>query len=446
MNRKFFAGTAAVALLAGLALSAPARADDQTPAPPPHPMVGPVMISGHIEAGTNVNFDDPANNNNFGQLFTDRANSFRMNQLMLTAEKDLDSAAKTVDWGFKIQGMYGTDARFTHSTGLWDLATHSPYQFDFVEFNGQAHLPIIASGGIDLKAGIYSTPIGYEVIDATGNFFYTHSYIFNFGIPLKHTGVLSVSHITPMFDLWAGVDTGVNTWLPTRGGDNNGSPAVLFGLGVNNPIPNLTILALSHLGPENGYVKGTSNTYVNGAGALQDPNHHARQIYDVVTSYKVNDALTVANEIDFIKDDLAVVGHHSGATAEGAALYGIYAFNDQLSFGARGEVFRDDQGFFVAGFGSGQDFMRAERGITAPGPNTVYGGFKATYSELTLGVNYKPPLPAMPLNTGLTIRPELRWDHAYGVGGNGKAFNMNSAGNNTSNDQFMFSIDGIVGF
>ncbi len=433
MNRNFLAGTAAIALLIGLAASPPARADDAPPpAPPPHPMIGPVMFSGNIEAGTNVNFDDPANNYNFGQLFTDRANSFRMNQAVLTAEKDLDPAATGLDWGFKIQGMYGTDARYTHSTGMWDLATHSPYQFDFVEFNGQAHLPVIFSGGIDLKAGVYSTPIGYEVINATGNFFYTHSYIFNFGIPLKHTGVLSVSHITPMFDLWAGVDTGVNTWLPTRGGDDNGSPAVLFGLGINNPIPNLTILALSHLGPENPYVKG-------GVGPAPDRNHYARQIYDVVTSYKVNDALTVANELNYIRDDL----FH--ATAEGTALYGIYALNDQLSFGGRGEIFRDDQGFFVGGFGSGQDFMRVERGLT-PAANTVYSAGKATYLALTLGVNYKPPLPNMPLNAELTIRPEIRWDHATGLAGGKKAFDMNGSGVNTSNDQFLFSIDGIISF
>ena len=41
---------------------------------------------------------------------------------------------------------------------------------------------------------------------------------------------------------------------------------------------------------------------------------------------------------------------------------------------------------------------------TAPGTNTTYGA-------LTLGVTWKPPLPA-PV-TGLLIRPEVRWDHAF---------------------------------
>ena len=41
---------------------------------------------------------------------------------------------------------------------------------------------------------------------------------------------------------------------------------------------------------------------------------------------------------------------------------------------------------------------------TAPGTSTTYGA-------LTLGVTWKPTLPA-PV-TGLLIRPEVRWDHAF---------------------------------
>ena len=40
----------------------------------------------------------------------------------------------------------------------------------------------------------------------------------------------------------------------------------------------------------------------------------------------------------------------------------------------------------------------------APGCNTTYGA-------LTAGVTWKPALPA-PV-TGLLIRPEVRWDHAF---------------------------------
>ena len=392
MSNRFLTGAAAIALLAGLASVSPVQAQqaapaDQAAAPaaPAHPTWNGIMFSGHIEAGSNFNPDGPDNNINFGQLFTDRANSFRMNQTTLAAEQDIDSSASTFNWGWRVEGMYGTDARFTHVPSLFDRATSSPYQWDLEEGSLSGHFPIIFGGGIDMKIGTYPTPIGYEVIDGTGNFFYTHSYIFNYGIPLKHTGFYATAHVTDMVDIWAGVDSGVNTGLPGfRSTDDNHSGAFLAGFAINNPIPNLTILALAHVGPEYGYNSdakcGATNTIgatvtvlalclYNGAGQLQDPNHHAREIFDAVTTYKVNDNLSVANEIDYIHDDLGVATPepaatgHSGATAEGTSFYGIYKWNDQWSFGARGEVFRDDQGLFVTSFQESNAFMNAERGI-----------------------------------------------------------------------------------
>jgi hypothetical protein len=471
MNARFFAGVAVVALMAGLtggpvrAQQAPAApADQAAPAAPAHPTFYGVMVSGHVEAGTNINPDGPDNGVNFGQLFTDRANNFHMNQATLAAEQDIDSASPNMNFGWRVEGMYGTDARFTHTIGLLDRATHSPYQWDLVEASASAHLPVIFSGGVDLKGGLYPTPIGYEVIDAPGNFFYTHSYIFNFGIPLKHTGLYTVSHVTDMLDLWAGIDTGVNAGLPwLRGSDNNGAGAFLGGFAINNPIPNLTVLALAHVGPENGYVKGAPCTtgasfcYFNGAGRRVDPNSHSRQIYDAVTTYKLNDQITLVNELDFIRDDLGTATH-SGATAEGTAFYGIYKWNDQFSFGARAEVFRDDQGFFVGAVQGSQAFVNFERGIgmgNTVGPvnanNGTYNAGKATYFELTLGANYTPPL-TLPYNLGLTIRPEVRWDHAWGLNPGFHPFDVTKASaaggvmNGTKDDQVLISVDAIFGF
>jgi hypothetical protein len=438
MSLRFLTGAAAVALLAALAPVSPASAQEAAPAAAPaapaHPSWNGITFSGHIEGGTNVNPDSPENNVNQGQLMTDRANSFRVNQLMLTAQKDIDPASSEFNWGFKLQGMYGTDARITHYFNEGDLWTNSPYQWDITEANLQAHLPIYFPGGMDVKIGQYSTPMGYEVIDATGNFFYTHSYIFNYGLPLKHTGVLTTSHVTDMIDVYAGFDMGNQASLPTRYGDNNATGAFLGGFGINNPIPNLTILALAHIGAENGYVKGTP--------ATPGINGHSRQIYDVTSTYHVNDQLTVANEINFTKDDLF------GATAEGTAFYGIYKWSDAWSFGARGEVYRDDQGFFVSSVGGSQDFVRLERANLLP-TSAVYAAGPATYTELTLGANWAPALAfpsALPPSLGLTLRPEFRWDHAFSVGGTGNAFNMNSSGTFTKNDQFLLSVDAILAF
>jgi len=389
-----------------------------------------------------------------------------MNQAALAAEQDIDSSQSTFNWGWRVEGMYGTDARFTHTPGLFDRATHSPYQWDLEEGSLSGHFPVIFGGGIDVKAGIYPTPIGYEVIDGTGNFFYTHSYIFNYGIPLKHTGFYATAHVTNMLDLWAGLDTGVNSGMPFfRATDNNHAGAVLAGFGLNNPIPNLTILGLAHIGPENGYVAGAPNTPCAANGSVGptgatycytgDPNTRVRQIYDIVTTYKPTDVLTIANETNYIRDDMF------SATAEGSAFYGIYKWNDQWSFGARGEVFRDDKGFFVSSVQESTAFMNFERG-TPTGLSAYSGGYnngKATYSELTIGANWTPAVAfpsQLPSTLGLTIRPEFRWDHAFGTVSGAHPFDVTTASGatapaagtfqGTKDDQILLSVDAILAF
>jgi len=80
-------------------------------------------------------------------------------------------------------------ARYTQFLGeLNRVIPDQRYQFDVVEANVLAHLPWLTEGGIDLKVGQYSTPLGYETIDPSTNPFYSHSYIFQFGLPFKHTG------------------------------------------------------------------------------------------------------------------------------------------------------------------------------------------------------------------------------------------------------------------
>jgi hypothetical protein len=97
----------------------------------------------------------------------------------------------------------------------------------------------------------------------------------------------------------------------------------------------------------------------------------------------------------------------SSANAFGVAQYVSYALNDTLTLNGRVEVYRDDNNFFVASFPNNNSFVSAEQGFSfgvgAPHPTT--------YSEITLGVTYKPAgLPAV--ISGLLIRPEVRYDQA----------------------------------
>jgi hypothetical protein len=389
--------------------AAPVPAPD---APPPGFWISGIHLSAQIEGGITGNPDGPKNN--FGQLFTDKPNTVLLNQLLLTANKPLDPKATGFDWGFKLQGMYGSDARYTQFLGeLNRVNPNDRNQLDVVEANVLFHLPVLFEGGIDIKAGQYSTPIGYETIDPSTNPFYSHSYIFNFGIPLKHTGVLSISHVNSLLDVYLGADTGVNTTFGPLG-DNNGAIAFLGGVNLTMMDGNLTVLALSHLGPENA-TRALSPTGFNANG-------YFRYLNDVIVTYKATTALTFVTEFNWIRDDFDGIGTSGvpkAANAFGVAQYASYTLTDTLTLNGRAEIYRDDNNFFVGSFQNAGSFVQAEQGFTA-GIGALH---PTTYGALTVGVTYKPSgLPD--IISGLLIRPEVRWD--TDLGGQ-KAFGGNNA-------------------
>jgi hypothetical protein len=342
-------------------------------------------------------------------LFTDRDNEPLLNQASIVGERALDPNATGFDWGFKAWFMEGSDSRYTKSMGLLDLATDSRIQPDFPEVYVSAHIPIGTTGGLDLKVGKYADPMSAETIDPRNNVFYSHSYIFNFGVPLNDFGFLAVFHVNKYLDLYGGLNRGIDATFK----DNNSSLAFEGGFGLNLLDGNLATVALTHIGPE-------------------DPgnNHDYRYLNDITTTWKVTKAFTWITDINF--DYEASVN----AWAGGAAQYFTYALNDWLTLGLRAEIFRDEKGFFVAEFADNNNFIHLLRGDPIPPDPSDYSGGNTTYFETTLGVTIKPPVPK-PL-AALLIRPEVRYDRALN---NSEPFAQHS-----SQDQWTLGLDVILEF
>jgi len=413
---------------------APAAAPAAADAPPPGYWIDGIHLSGQLDAGVIFNPFRPSTGLNWGQAFTDHANQAQLNQLLLTAAKPLDPKNPDFQWGFKVQFMYGSDARFTQYLGEFNNALPGDrYQFDLVEANVQFHVPFPTSGGMDIKAGQYATPLGFETIDPSTNPFYSHSYIFQYGLPYEHTGLLTTSHLTPMFDLYAGLDTGTNTTFGPLG-ENNSAIGGIGGFGLNLYDGNLTVLALSHLGPEQ------SSRLLSPIGFNADGTWRA--FNDLVVTYKYSDALTLTTELNWARDSYGF--DNKPVNAFGAAQYAAYTLTDTLTLNGRLEVWRDDSNFFVAAYSGNNDPVRSEQGL-APISNvyTAPGGGGTTYGALTLGVTYKPALPFV---TGLLVRPEVRWDHAFTTN---DPFNQNyqaAPGNKGGANSFTFGSDIVVTF
>ena len=149
----------------------------------------------------------------------------------------------------------------------------------------QAHLPWLTEGGIDVKVGQYpdarsatrrSTP---RPIRSTRTPTSSIS-----ACRQVHTGVQTVTHVNDVLDVYAGVDTGMNTTFGA--GENNGAVAGLAGVNLTLLDGKLTILALSHFGPENP------------TRSVPKANCCWRSENDVVITYKHNDKLSFVTDLN----------------------------------------------------------------------------------------------------------------------------------------------------
>ncbi len=410
--------TLTAVLLAGSALCSPVLAQVSPPAqtetpgnpslaPADKPYVAPANLSEWAssiklgfqgEAGITGNVASPDSRRNFGRLIDDNSNRPVLNQLLATVSRDVDPKATSPDFGFKLQLMYGSDARIYQTLGVFDQLIHDRNQLAVIEANATVRLPDVFANGLDIKAGIYPTPLGVELIDPKNNAFYSHSYIFSYGLPFKHTGVLATAHVSDLIDLYLGVDSGTNVAIGYGNGDNNNRPGGIAGIGFNMLEGKLTILALTHIGPENSK---RNTPFANDA---------LRYFNDVALVYKATDKLTLTTEANFVRED----GFR--AEAWGLTQYASYALSDTVTLNGRAEIFRDNANFFVGTPVADRDFSNFQRGTFS---RFIFAPKATTYSEFTAGLTYKPSWAPAQLST-LMVRPEIRYDQTLN---NSRAFN-----------------------
>jgi hypothetical protein len=430
--------SAAVVLSAGLsaahAADLPAPVAPVAPVLPSFSLFDGIEYHAQFEGGILGNGANPANGQNIGHLYTDRANTPLINQALLTLTKAIDPKATGYAFGFTAQALFGSDERFNHYLGFADSNITGRNQFGLVQGYGAAHLPWFTEGGVDVKVGLFSSPQGYETLDPSTNPFYSHSYTYNYAVTFNHTGILTTTHVNNTLDLWLGVDTGNQTTF--GGGDPNHQIAGFVGLGLNHLFNDkLTVLALSHIGPENNF--------------NVDPNagKDLRYYNDAVFTYKINDDWTSVTELNYTYDEYGngPLGGGAGFAPGGAAYYAVaqylgYALNKEVTLNARGEVARDDKGFYVANFPDNLGLVRGEKGLPVANPSIFPGA--TTYGAITVGLTYKPS--DLPKGFALVmVRPEIRYDRALS---SNSPFITNSATGAARKDQFTFGGDITIGF
>jgi hypothetical protein len=337
--------------------------------------------------------------------FNDRAWQGQMNQLYLVNEKVLDLEDGGFDWGGRVDLLYGTDYVFTTARGLDANLLNDPggsglpswgnkyYGLAMPQLYGE-----LGYGDHAVKFGHFYTIIGYEVVPAIGNFFYTHAYTMQYGEPFTHTGILDVWTVNDQLTVYGGI---------TNGWDNYSDPINIFG--INNP----------------GYPGANSNAAFLGGATFKssdeaqaltmtvssgneigsfDPSGLAnignRSVLSTVYINELSDKLTYVFQNDNGWQFNAGTNDTLNQAQPGTALwYGInqymfYTFSDNVVGGMRLEWFRDNNGYRV---------YSPLRNFLFGGP---YGsGFQGNFWQATWGLNWKPNG-----SRNWIIRPELRYD------------------------------------
>ncbi|HWP41227.1 MAG TPA: outer membrane beta-barrel protein, partial [Tepidisphaeraceae bacterium] len=340
-------------------------------------------IGGHIEVGWSYNFDNPSSHLNPGRVFDLEDQDPTLHQIDVFVERNIAANGEKFDIGGKMEWLWGGDARFIHANGLFDHYgfTDGPEeQFDLVQLYGTFNVPV--GNGLLLTAGKFVTLLGYETINPTTNPLYSHTYLFGFGIPFTHTGVLARYQFS---ENWWGTAGIVRGWDQALEDAND---------------------AVSFIG-QAGYSKDNIDFYLNVITGPEQANNESnyRTVFNPILVYRDSDQLTFA--ID------AIYGWEPESAADGgdgqwwgAAGYVSYKIDSRFTAQGRAEYFSDQDG---------------SRGL----------GTQLT--EVTVGLNIRP-LPDDQWGRGLVIRPEIRFDYAEDPGFNGE------------DTQWTFGIDAIYAF
>ncbi len=299
-----------------------------------------------------------------GGSFNNIEDRFNLHQQYFYIGKAADGS-NGFDVGFRADFIYGIDGPDTQSFG--NPANSFDNGGDFTRGDGSHGWAIpqlygeLALGDFSVIVGHFYTLVGYEVVTAPDNFFFSHALTQYNSEPFTHTGVLGTysgfENLT-LYGGWTlGWDTGFDQWNDGVGGPSHGNS---FLGGFSASISDAITLT---------YI----NTFGN-FGAISRPGNDDDYGHSVVLDVALTDSLNYVFQSDYKRVKQADLDEDLGINQ-----YLIYSFNDILSFGSRIEWWRDNGTSFY-GYTSGVNVQLLDNFIIRPewrtdwSPGTVVQG------------------------------------------------------------------------
>ena len=252
-------------------------------------------------------------------VFNTKPNNFQAQQVNLYLEKVADGS-EGFDWGFRCDLLYGTDApntqAFGNNPGRWDFQNgwdrNGQYGWAMPQLYGE-----IAMGDLSVKVGHFYTLLGYQVVPATGNFFYSIPYTFNFSEAFTHTGALATYKVSDDVTVYGGWTLGWDTGFDQ--------------LNQGNSFLGGTTLALTD---------SLTMTYIATAGNLGWIG--TGYTHSIVLDYVIDDNWEYVFQSDLVDVDSPVGNPNTHYDTIGINQYLFYTITDGVRAGFRGEWWKAD--------------------------------------------------------------------------------------------------------
>ena len=360
-------------------------------------------VGGWLDAGTSIS---NAKNSNLPDTYELVPNHIELDQFILSASKMVDTTQKRyTDWGFYCAELYGIDYRFTAARGILDsqLAKNNDlYGFDPVLNWGEVYLPKVADGTV-IQFGRYISPIDIEAQLSNYNYLYSHSLMFGVD-PYTYTGINAQVRVNKEFEYMLCVHAG-NENTPWSGHANANLEALIGWASADNK----------------DSLWGGLDAWTPSGRAVA--GHDDEQIVNFVWGHVFNKKWHMQTQAYYMWEGGALVGgtpilgpsEPYASSGAGAPIPGkAYAigFVNNIEY----KVNKNDYMTFRDGFLSDPQGWRT--------------GYVNDYTDLTLGYSHL-------FARNFWIRPEVRYDHSYGV----PAFD-----NGTLKNLYSFNCDVIMRF
>lgn len=386
------------------------------------PEPGKFTVNGYIDSYYFTNFNKPASRDNMGvsgvgRGFDRRVDQFQLGMVQTVFKYTNKKSEMIADLAYGPSAQYGNYGNVPNFSPAYGYAIGNDTWSSVII--KQAYWKYNATDKLSFTMGQFGTHIGYELIEASLNYFYSINHTFNSGIPFYHTGLKSTYAFSDKVSLMLGVVNGFDYVH-----DNNRKKGLIGQLALA-PVENLTMYI--------NYIN-TNESNADATGKTPKGNF---TVYDVNGAYTFSDKFYIAYwfMLGTQKGTLGSPGTFVPADGDvdhqkkwwGANLYFVYNASDLFSIGLRAEHFNNDEG---------------ARGLRSYDSATdTWAGTSANTFTLTGTFNLA--------DGNLMIKPELRADIFKKLGGAGQESSqqfMDSNGNFTKNSQTTLGVAAIYKF